>query len=339
MRVVLVIICLALSGVGILVFMHDPTAPAASSEASRLSLGQKLFSDRRLSADGRTSCATCHSPERNFSDGKTVAIGNQGLPGTRNTPSLTAMIASRRTSFFWDGRRNLLEDAVMDPFSNPVEMGQDNRSTVAKAAISQLDYRNWFPAGNDTSIAEADQVIADALATYLRHVPLKATQYERFVKGNGAALDEREKLGMRIFAGKGQCATCHVLDDARLTDNAFHRSGVALDGITARLPELTQSVLSRNLTGAALGDRIATHRDDAELGHFSVSHNVRDIGTFATPSLREVRLTAPYMHDGSVPSLDAAVDREIYYRGLDTGYPIGLTAQERADLIVFLKTL
>ena len=142
---------------------------------------------------------------------------------------------------------------------------------------------------------------------------------------------------MRIFAGKGQCAACHVLDGAHLTDHAFHRSGVSMDDIAARLPELTQGVLSRNLSGAELGDRIATHADEAQLGHFAASHKVSDLETFATPSLREVRLTAPYMHDGSVPTLEAAVDREVYYRGLDTGYPIGLTAQERADLLFFLK--
>lgn len=98
-------------------------------------------------------------------------------------------------------------------------------------------------------------------------------------------------------------------------------------------------MLSRNLSGGALGDRVATHADEAQLGHFAASHRVADIETFATPSLREVRFTAPYMHDGSVPTLDAAVDREVYYRGLDSGYPIGLTAQERADLMAFLQTL
>jgi cytochrome c peroxidase len=84
---------------------------------------------------------------------------------------------------------------------------------------------------------------------------------------------------------------------------------------------------------------VATHPDEAQLGHFAVSRKATEVETFATPSLREVRLTAPYMHDGSVLTLDDAVDREVYYRGLDTGYPIGLTAQERADLKAFLETL
>ncbi|UPG91453.1 hypothetical protein L2Y96_06680 [Luteibacter aegosomaticola] len=341
MRPVLVITCLALAltGAGAFAFMHARASSARAADASQVALGQKLFADPRLSADGRTSCATCHIPGLAFSDGKMIATGIHGLPGTRNTPSLTTTIASQRTSFFWDGRRDRLEDAVMDPFSNPVEMGLHGRAAIATAATALPDYATWFPSGKETPLAEADQAIAAALASYLRQLPLPPTRFERFTRGETTALDEREKLGMRLFAGKGQCATCHVLEGAHLTDHDFHRSGVSMDDIAARLPELTQGVLSRNLGGAALGDRIATHADEAQLGHFAASHKVSDIETFATPSLREVRLTAPYMHDGSVPSLEAAVDREVYYRGLDTGYPIGLTAQERGDLMVFLKAL
>lgn len=134
-------------------------------------------------------------------------------------------------------------------------------------------------------------------------------------------------------------STCHTLANGRLTDDAFHRSSVSKDDIALRLPELTRAVLDRSLSGSALGDRVATHADEAQLGHFVVSHRATDIETFATPSLREVHLTAPYMHDGSVRTLEDAVDREVYYRGLDTGYPIGLTAQERSDLVAFLRTL
>jgi len=341
MRPVLVITCIALvlAGAVAFAFAHSQAASAMAADASQVALGQKLFADPRLSADGRTSCATCHIPGMAFSDGKPVAIGAHGLPGTRNTPSLTTTIASQRTTFFWDGRRDRLEDAVMDPFSNPVEMGLHGRTAIATTTTALPEYATWFPAGKDTPLTEADRAIAYALAAYLRQLSLTPTRYERFASGDATALDEREKLGMRIFAGKGQCATCHVLTSAHLTDHDYHRSGVSMDDIATRLPELTQGVLSRNLGGAALGDRIATHADEAQLGHFVASHEVSDIETFATPSLREVRLTAPYMHDGSVPSLEAAVDREVYYRGLDTGYPIGLTAQERGDLMVFLKAL
>jgi cytochrome c peroxidase len=92
-----------------------------------------------------------------------------------------------------------------------------------------------------------------------------------------------------------------------------------MDDIALRLPELTRGVLGRHLAGSDLGNRIATHSDEAQLGHFAVSHIATDVETFATPSLRDVRLTAPYMHDGSVMTLEDAVDREVYYRGLDTG--------------------
>jgi cytochrome c peroxidase len=329
---------LALTGAGAYVYGHFTMVGPHDAEKTR-TLGQKLFGDVRLSGDGKTSCATCHAPGRSFSDGKRVAIGLDGKTGTRNTPSLTAMIASGRQSFFWDGRRDLLDDAVMDPFSNPVEMGLHSRSEIAAKVGSLEDYRPWFPDGHSVTSDDIDRRIAAALATYLHSLAPTPTRFERFVRGDANAIDVREKLGMSLFNGKGQCSTCHQLAGARLTDNAFHRSGVSMDDIALRLPELTQGVLDRGLAGSALGDRVATHANEAQLGHFNVSHKATDLETFATPSLREVRLTGPYMHDGSVETLEAAVDREVYYRGLDTGYPIGLTAQERGDLRAFLETL
>ena len=226
----------------------------------------------------------------------------------------------------------------MDPFSNPVEMGLRDRESIVRKIMSLADYEDWFPTGRFDPDA-VDERAAYALAVYLRNLRAPLTRYERFARGEVNALDEREKLGMRLFDGKGQCATCHILANGRLTDDAFHRSGVSMDDIALRLPDLTRGILDRRLSGSALGDRIAAHADEAQLGHFAVTHKATDVETFATPSLRNTYLTAPYMHDGSVSTLDDAIDREVYYRGLDTGYPIGLTAQERADLRAFLETL
>jgi cytochrome c peroxidase len=338
MRSLVPCLALALLGVGAYAYAHFTANDSLDAEKSS-ALGERLFRDVRLSDDGRTSCATCHVPERSFSDGRRVAIGIDGKSGTRNTPSLTSMIASERKTFFWDGRRDILDEAVMDPFSNPVEMGLHSRVEIAEKVMAMADYRPLLSDGANMGNDAMDREIATALATYLRNLAPPATRFERFVRGDAKAIDAREKLGMSLFNGKGQCSTCHQLDGAHLTDNAFHRSGVSMDDIALRLPELTQGILDRSLAGSALGDRVATHADEAQLGHFSVSHKATDIETFATPSLRDVRLTAPYMHDGSVDTLEAAVDREVYYRGLDTGYPIGLTAQERADLRAFLETL
>ena len=312
--------------------------PRNLSAEDAVTLGKTLFHDGRLSADGKTSCASCHDPEKAFSDGRRVAVGAQGRHGTRNTPSLTATITSARTSFFWDGRRERLEDAVMDPFSNAMEMGLADRATVSRRVGTLPGYERWFAPGKQDA-GDADRRIAQALATYLRSLSPPPTRFERYVQGDTAAISDREKVGLAIFRGKGQCATCHVTEGARLSDNGFHRSGVTMDDIALRLPELTADAIERHLDGDALGNRIAAHRDEAQLGRFLVTHRPRDIETFATPSLREVRSTAPYMHDGSVATLDDAIDREVYYRGLDTGYPIGLTAQERADLRAFLETL
>lgn len=340
MRTRSLVACLALALLGVGVYTYGRLSANDSLDPMKSrTLGEKLFNDVRLSGDGKTSCATCHVPARSFSDGRRVAIGIDGKSGTRNTPSLSSMIASGRLTFFWDGRRDVLDDAVMDPFSNPVEMGLHERKDIAAKVRVMEDYSSLLQGGSDAGAVAVDHQIATALAAYLRSLAPEATRFERFIRGDANAIDSREKLGMSLFEGKGQCSSCHQLERARLTDNAFHRSGVSTDDIALRLPELTQGVLDRNLAGSALGDRVATHPDEAQLGHFSVSHKATDIETFATPSLREVRLTAPYMHDGSVDTLEAAVDREVYYRGLDTGYPIGLTAQERADLRAFLETL
>lgn len=319
---------LALVGAAAFMFIFYPGVQEDSPRA--IALGRKLFFDSRLSASGKTSCATCHVPSAAFTDGRMVAVGDDGRPGTRNTPSLTSTVASGRTSFFWDGRRDKLKDAVMDPFSNPVEMGLHDRASIEAKVAGLPDY----PRGT----AEVD-MLASALAAYVRNLPMTTTRFEQFTHGDDKAISEQEKLGMRLFTGKGQCGTCHRLENARLSDDSFHRSGVSIDDIALALPNLTAGVLDRGLAGSALGDRVATHSSEAQLGHFAVSHKVSDLETFSTPSLRNVRLTAPYMHDGSVITLDDAVDREVYYRGLDTGYPIGLTAQERGDLKAFLETL
>jgi len=338
MRIRLLIGSVILLVASVIAFIASTGSSGLSADESA-ALGKALFHDKRLGADGKTSCASCHDPGKAFSDGRALALGVHDQHGTRNTPSLTAMVTSRRTTFFWDGRRSRLEDAVMDPFSNPVEMGLADRATVSQRVHGLPEYERWFPRESRPSLSETDQVISQALATYLRTLSALPTRFERFTQGDANAISAREKIGLAIFQGKGQCATCHIPESGRLSDNLFHRSGVTMDDIAIRLPELTRKVLERNLAGEALGSRIATHHDEAQLGRFLVIQHPDDIEKFGTPSLRNVRLTAPYMHDGSVATLDDAIDREVYYRGLDTGYPIGLTAQERSDLRAFLEAL
>ncbi|MFC5435990.1 cytochrome-c peroxidase [Rhodanobacter umsongensis] len=323
-----------------------PKAQAAvqtpSAPSSLMALGQELFNDTRLSSDGTVSCASCHIPAKNFSDGRRVAIGVGGRAGTRNTPSLSSSSLSAGSTFFWDGRRNRLDQAVMDPFTNPVEMGLDDPRILLDKMGQIPVYRNYFKDaaprdGGSQELAE----IALALSAYVQSVDRPISPFDRYASGRDpTALSAQSQRGLAIFSNKGRCSQCHLLNGtSALTDHTFHRTGVGFSDVQYDLPKLTSGVIERSLHGAVLGNRVATHAEEAQLGRFNVTHEVSDIAKFRTPSLRGVALTAPYMHDGSVKTLGEAIDREVYYRSLDSGRPVGLTIEERNDLLAFLKTL
>jgi cytochrome c peroxidase len=308
----------------------------------RIALGRQLFNDPHLSADGNIRCASCHMPEKDYTDGRQVAVGVYGRTGTRNTPSLATIVASHEDSFFWDGRRITLEQAVLDPLTNPVEMGLSDQTALMRRIMQNAAYRAAFArAFPDTNTNLTPQEVGTVLAAYVRSVRSPVSGYDRYANGDRTALTPTAILGLDIFKGKGHCAECHALEGspAMLTDHRYHRSGVGLDTVNQQLPELTQQMIQRSLQGAAIGDRVSTHAEEAQLGRFNVTLDPADIGLFRTPSLRGVSSTAPYMHDGSIPTLDEAIDREVYYRSLQAGYPLNLTVEERQDLKAFLQAL
>ena len=311
-------------------------APSMGDAQRQIALGQQLFNDRHLSRDGSVSCASCHNPGKAFTDGLPVAIGIDHRHGTRNTPSLASLTASGETAFFWDGRRAALEQAVLEPLTNPVEMGLGDRAQLTERLRAATGVN-----GKNLGIRTPDQA-ATALAAYLRSIEQSPSDYDRFRDGRDPhTLSPRAQEGLALFAGKARCAQCHALQGtpATLTDHGFHRPGVGIDDVEDQLPQLTTQVMAQSLAGADLGNQIATHRDEAQLGRFNVTHDVADIETFRTPSLRGVALTAPYMHDGSVKTLDEALDREVYYRSLHAGRPLNLSVEERKDLLAFLQAL
>lgn len=317
--------------------------PSASQLSERIALGQQLFNDPHLSADGFIRCASCHIPDKGYMDGRRVAIGVYGKEGTRNTPSLAALAASQDDSFFWDGRRTALDQAVLDPLTNPVEMGLHDQADMLHRIASNPAYSGEFArafpvAGTNLT----SQEVATALADYVRSLKQPESAYDRFaIHADTSALSPRAQLGLTIFKNKGHCADCHLLegDPPVLTDHSYHRTGVGLDAISQNLPALTQGVIARSLEGADIGNRVATHADESQLGRFNATQNPADIGLFRTPSLRGVASTAPYMHDGSIATLDDAIDREVYYRSLQSGRPLQLTVEERAELKAFLQSL
>lgn len=315
-------------------------SPNPTQLAQRIALGKQLFNDPGLSADGTVRCASCHMPDKSYTDGRAVAIGVYGRMGTRNTPSLVNIAVAKESAFFWDGRRTALEQAVLDPLTNPVEMGLADQAALMQRIAQNDAYRRAFmQAFPGHELISSD--VGAALSSYVRSLTPVESAFDRYLHGDRTALNPRAQLGLAIFQGKAGCTECHRLEGSppTLTDHAYHRTGVGLDGVTANLPALTEGVIARSLQGSAIGDRVAMHADEAQLGRFNVTQDPADIGLFRTPSLRGVSHTAPYMHDGSIPTLEDAIDREVYYRSLQAGRPLNLSVEERLDLAAFLQAL
>jgi cytochrome c peroxidase len=283
----------------------------------KVSLGRRLFFDSRLSRDGTRSCGSCHVAARAFTDGRTVARGPSGLAGRRNVPTLVNRAWGR--SFFWDGRVSTLEEQVLAPIFNPLELGASAEAVTALARSARYvrDFRRVF--GPNPTPTE----LAQALAAYVRTIVSGESPLDYYLSGRSSALGPSAQRGMRLFNGRAGCSACHT--GPLFTDESFHNTGIAW----------------RRRSGSADGIEVNLPTDP---GRASVTGLERDRGAFKTPTLRNVTETAPYMHDGSVATLADVV--EFYNRGgqanpaLDHRIrPLGLTAAERAHLVAFLGVL
>lgn len=287
--------------------------------AETIELGRRLYYDTRLSVDGTISCASCHNPDFGFSDGASVSEGVNGQKGGRNAP--TVFNTAFYTSQFWDGRSPSLEDQAAGPVQNPIEMAH-TLDEVEKILAADSSYRTLF----DKAFGPRPiryEMVGKAIAAFERTIVSGNSPFDRyFYRGDEIALSEAARRGLEIFRNpeKGNCTACHVL--GLFTDNLFHNIGVGVqdDG------ELT------------------------DLGRFNVTGKASDRGAFKTPSLRNIALTGPYMHDGSLETLSEVID---FYVGggnsnphlspqLKVLSPLTETGEEnwsRADLEAFLETL
>ena len=301
----------------------------------KTALGRQLFFDKRLSKDGTVSCATCHDPAHGFGDGKKVSEGVMGKIGARNAP--TILNAHFNEFQFWDGRAASLEEQAKGPMMNPVEMAMDSPAAVVAAVRAVPEYQATFQKiyGHEASIDD----IAGAIATFERTAVTGDSAFDRFIAGDKAALSESQRRGWELWNGKARCNTCHPFGDAtpNFSDNKFHNIGVAAKGRDF-------SALARQAAGAKDPQDLAHLPDFAELGRFVVTKQPKDIGSFKTPGLRDIALSAPYLHDGSEATLLDVVN--FYNRGgepnpnLDGGIvPLKLTDVETQDLVEFMKSL
>jgi cytochrome c peroxidase len=309
---------------------------------AKIELGRKLFFDARLSADGRVSCASCHDPKLAFTDGRATASGIAGRRGARNSPTL--LNAMFNTGQFWDGRADRLEDQAVQPLVNLLEMGNGSYDDVVSRLRAIPEYRAEFRSvfGSEARI----ELVGLALAAYERTLVSGDAPIDRFVAGDQNAIDEAARRGFALFRGRARCSRCHTFSDALpfFTDFNYHNTGVA-----ANHPNFDR--LSRQAYAAAGTDKdreaidgLAKQEGGQELGRVLITYQVFDIGSYRTPSLRNIAMTAPYFHDGSAKTLADVVKfyndggRQNINREWDLD-ALALDEDEQRDLVAFLESL
>ena len=274
----------------------------------KAALGKLLYFDPRLSADNTVSCASCHSPAFAFTDGKAVSDGIRAQKGGRSAP--TVINRAYSLNQFWDGRAKSLEEQAGGPMQNAIEMGNTHEGVV-KSIQGIAGYGPLFAKAFGSPEIDIDRT-TKAIATYERTVLSGNSAYDRYKAGNKSALNAAQQRGMDIYFNKAKCDQCH--EGVNFTLNSFNNLGVGTD------------------------------KPNPDAGRYAVTKNDAEWGSFKTPTLRDIARTAPYMHDGSLATLDDVVD--FYNKGgiknknLDEKMkPLDLSKAEQTDLVAFLKSL
>ena len=282
-----------------------------SDITTKAALGKKLFSEKILSKDSSVSCATCHKPAFAFADTMAFSMGIEGKPTKRNTPSVLNM--KNRPYYFWDGRAASLEEQALMPIQNPDEMGLTITEAIERLnrnATYKMLFKKIF---NQPATAGNLAAVFAAYEQTLETVDSKFDDWSNNIKNLGAA----EERGRQLFIGnKAKCFDCHFQED--FTDDSFKNIG------------------------------LFNGREYNDSGRFNISKEKNDLGKFKTPGLRNIAVTAPYMHNGMFRTLEEVID---YYNdpqkfiadaiNIDPALskPLGLTVREKKDLVAFLKTL
>jgi len=281
----------------------DPSTLGPAASAELVELGKVLFFDPRLSINDRLSCASCHNPDLGFSDGLALGLGTNDGKLGRNTPHLYNLAWGVR--FFWDGRAKSLEEQALGPVLSPEEMAMDLKVLLPKLQAVPF-YAQAFAKQFPQEGLTAGTV-AQAIAAFERTLVVNETPYDRYLQGDKSALDPAAVRGLTLFKEKAHCAVCH--EGPNLTDNGFHNLGL----------------------------------ESPDLGRYQIDKRKILYKAFKTPGLRNIALSAPYMHDGSLGTLEAVV--RFYNQGGGKGNkdlelkPLELSEREIYDLVAFLGSL
>ncbi len=289
-------------------FQRPAAVPEPKSNpitAEKVALGRMLFFDPRLSGSGAISCATCHNPGLGWGDGLPKGLGHLGTQLGRHTPTILDVAFGE--PYFWDGRAATLEDQAKGPLTSTKEMSM-SLETALPLLRSMAGYADAFSRAYPGQAITLD-TIAAAIASFERTVVSNDAPFDRWIKGDDKAISSQAVHGFVLFNGKANCAACHMT--WRMSDDGFHDIGL----------------------------------HDSDRGRAAIVPGIVQLErAFKTPTLRNINQRAPYMHDGSLPTLAAVIDH--YDSGFETRpsldtniHRLGLTKEEKADLLAFLDTL
>ncbi|MDB4875520.1 MAG: cytochrome peroxidase [Gemmatimonadetes bacterium] len=335
--------------------VHQVGFPAALTRAAipsdnpqtpeKIALGEELFFDGRLSANGTVACASCHDPRLAFTDGRPVSVGIGNRLGQRNAP--TVLNALYNKFQFWDGRAPTLEAQAALPIVNPVEMGQPVLDSAVARVAAVTAYRDQFrrvfhrePNGVD---------LVRAIASYERSQISFDSPFDHFIAGDSNAIDASAKRGWVLFNTRGRCNKCHAFTDTTsrpttFSDDTFHNIGVGI--LRNRVVPLARQAQQLVKQGDTLAiDQAAILSPMSVLGRYLVTRKDSDIASFKSPDLRNVMVTAPYFHDGSFATLWDVLDH--YNKGdgiadpwLDVDIqPLALHERDLDDLVALMASL
>jgi cytochrome c peroxidase len=322
-----------------------PLPPDNLPTQSKVELGRTLFMDRRLSHNNTLSCAMCHVPEQGFTSNELgTAVGFEGQSVRRNSPTIYNVAYMEQ--LFHDGREFSLENQVWGPLLASNEMANPSIGYVLEKIKTLPEYVGRFETAFDGRGPDV-LTVGQALAAYERTLVSGNSRFDRWRYGKEEnALTAQEKNGFRLFSGKARCAVCHAVGEEHglLMDNRFHNTGIGYArsmGLTKQHRVQLAPGVFIDVENKALD---AFEPPQPDVGRYEVTLDPADSWSYRTPSLRNVALTAPYMHDGSLATLDEVVT--FYdHGGIDNPQkspllmPLGMTAAEKVALVAFLKTL
>ena len=326
-----------------------PNKQPYSSEKSLAELeelGRQLFFDRKLSHNGTLSCGMCHIPQQGFTSNQlATAVGIEGRTVKRNTPTL--LNVSYLSSLFHDSRESKLEQQIWSPLLAHNEMGNPSIDFVVKSIEANLNYKIAFRKIFEEGITM--RTIGKALAAYQHTLVAADSRADRYLySGEENALSKSEKNGYELFIGKGRCSACHLIqsDSALFTDELAHNTGVGYQKAMTNNDSFFTAKIAQDIDVSYDVDYVSPSAEPppSDLGKYEITEVPSDRWKFRTPTLRNVELTAPYMHDGSFQTLGDVVG--FYNQGgfnnplLDSLIkPLSLSETEEEELVSFLRSL